>query len=202
MNKENCKLLGIEEKKVYFELSNEYKKVFENYLLLKVDLLKYDNDIKNSKIGIGDLDKNIKLKSSLNEFLNLNHIFILNEFHIEKLNKDQIDILKGNDENEKKSLVINTFKEVIRNNYLNGKYENKTYKINYINSTGKAGIFDNDSLVIAIYYGKNKYKYGSKELYLKNYRERIDFLKELSFKIKRDVNVELDLKCDVITSRM
>ena len=202
MNKENCKLLGIEEKKVYFELSNEYKKVFENYLLLKVDLLKYDNDIKNSKIGIGDLDKNIKLKSSLNEFLNLNHIFILNEFHIEKLNKDQIDILKGNDENEKKSLVINTFKEVIRNNYLNGKYENKTYKINYINSTGNAGIFDNDSLVIAIYYGKNKYKYGSKELYLKNYRERIDFLKELSFKIKRDVNVELDLKCDVITSRM
>ena len=202
MKEERIKSLGIDNNDLYKKLSNEYKKHFEYYLLSNVDLSKYDKDICDSKLGFGNVSNEVNLKSNLNEFMNLNHIYVLNEFLIEKLDINQIEVLKNGSDEDKNRLIKETYKEIIKNNYHFDKYDDKIYKINYINSTSDYGFFDNDSLVLAIYYGKNKNKYGSKEKYLDNYIEKKKYLNNISNKIKKDIKEKLNIKCDIIYNKI
>ena len=187
---------------MYLKLANEYKKYFEYYLLSKVDLVKYDKNIIDSKLGFGDLSKKVNLRSNLDEFMDINHIFVLNSFYIEKLDNNQIEVLKNGTNEDKEKLIKETYKDVIRDNYYDGKYRNEVYKVNYLNSTSNYGYFDNDSLVLAIYYGSNKYEYGSKENYLINYEEKRKYLDNICNEIKANIKNELGIKCDIIYSKI
>ena len=202
MNVERALSLGIDNYDEYIKLQNYYKKEFEEFLISKINLKNYNGKIESSELGFGKVEKEIRLKSNLKEFLNLNHFYILNNFRIEKLSKEQISILKNGSNSDRQQLIIDTYKEVIKNNFLNGRYTDKKYKINYLSSTSRKGYFDNDSLVIAIYYGNNKYKYDNKEKYLKNYIEKREYLNNIGNEIKLQVLNELNMKCDIIVSKI
>ena len=93
MNVERCIELEIDDINLYKELENKYKKYFEKNLMSKVDLSKYDYELITSSLDFGNINKSIKLFSNLNEYFNLNHIYLLNNFFVEKLTKDELDIL-------------------------------------------------------------------------------------------------------------
>ena len=187
MNIEKSIEIGINNYEEYKKLENEYKKFFEYYLLSKVDLSKYNEEIKNSKLGFGDITSKVNLKSNLYEYMKLNHIFVLNEFYIEKLDSNGIQILKNGKEEDKENLIIKTYKEIIKSNYNRGKYSSEIYKINYLLYDSNKGYFDNDSLVLAIYYGRNKEKYNSKEKYINNYLKKKEFMDKLINKLKKEI---------------
>ena len=202
MNIERCNELGILDEKTYIELENIYKKVFEEYLLSKVNLLNYYSLIKNSELGFGLLNHKVKLKSRLDEYLELNYFFVLNNFRIEKLSQLDIQILKSNNDIEKNNLIQRSYKEIIKDNYKNGLYVDKPYLINYLDSTSDYGYAFNNELVIAIYYGKNINKYGSKKAYLDNYKSKREFLDNISENIKEDIKRELGLSSKIIYEKI
>lgn len=201
MNVERCIELEIDDINLYKELENKYKKYFEKNLMSKVDLSKYDYELITSSLDFGNINKSIKLFSNLNEYFNLNHIYLLNNFFVEKLTKDELDILKSDNEKELLKLVENTYKEVIKNNYNNEKYNENVYKICYGLYPTPENLIDNNSLVLIIYYGKNNRKFG-KEGYIDNYRKKREFLKEISAKIEDEISKKLEIPVKVLFEKI
>lgn len=202
MNKDKCLELGINSEELYKQYENKYKEVFEKYILTKINLYGYDNIIRTSQFGFGDVGEKILLKSKLNEYWKLNHFYILNNFYIEKLNKDELDILINGTEEEIISMIEKTYKEIILANYLKGEYTDLKYKLNYTNRTDENAYSYNDELVIAIYYGQNKYKYGTKEKYLINYENQKNFLEDISNQLKQEFKNKLDLNVKIINEKI
>ena len=170
-----------------------YKEQFEKYLLSKVNLVEYDNSITNSNLDFG-LCNNYKLPSNLDEFLNLKYIYILNKFYIEKLSKEELNILVNGNEQDKEQLINNTYKKIL----LYGDDPNKKVKINYNNTDIYEDYSNNDELVIGIFYGSNNNKYNTEEDYLDNYNKKKEFMKELSQRLKEEIKLKLDLNTNVI----
>ena len=171
-----------------------YKYIFERYIMTKIDLKKYDDMISNSDLGFGDITKKINLKSKLDEYLNLNHIFILNRFYINKLNSNDLDIITNGSVEDKIKVVERTYKDIIKYD-IDGDLK---AKINYTNSTSMDAYSDNDQLVIGIYYGNNKIKYESGSKYLENSKLKKAFLKELSEKMIDEFKNKMDLSVKVL----
>ncbi len=201
MNKNIWKEIGLNEDN-YNVIENEYKRVFECKLLSKINLASYEKEIDDSDFGFGKLEVDIKIKSGLKEFLELNHFYVLNNFQIDKLEKNEIEILINGSEEQKSDLIAKTYKEVIWNNYHNGEYLQEPYKINYLYSNGNNGYAYNNELVIIIYYGKNIKEYGSKEKYLDNFIEKRIFLRDISSRISDEVKQKLDISCKVLYEKI
>lgn len=182
---------SIKKYRMYEEL---YKYIFEKYIMTKVDLKKYDDLISNSDLGFGDITKKINLKSGLDEYLNLNHIFILNRFYINKLNSKDWDIITNGSVEDKIKVVESTYKDVIKYDIKNGLKA----KINYTYSTSDDSFSDNDQLVIGIYYGNNKIKYEDGDKYLENSILKKKFLSELSEKMINDFKNNMDISVKIL----
>ena len=56
--------------------------------------------------------------------------------------------------------------------------------------------------MLAIFYGSNKYEYGSRKNYLINYEEKRKYLDNMCNEIKTNIKNELDIKCDIIYSKI
>lgn len=180
----------------YRELENIYKKYFEIYLNSQINLKGYDELIKNSELDFGILQQKVNIKSNLEEYLNLNYFYILNNFYIEKLTDEEKLILRSNNEEEIFNLIKNTYKNIIT--YTREDIPNKRFKINYTFSTSKESFSYNDELVVAIYYGKNTIDLISKENYLDNYHKKQEFLNDLSNNLSNDIKSKLDLDSKII----
>ena len=180
--------------------NNKYKEEFEKYFLSKIDLKKYDEEISSSDLGIGDNRAHIKLKSELNEYFNLNHFYLLNYFNIDVLSEEDKNILVNGTDEEKNSVIERTFKEVIKRNVSTAKADR--YKINYTGTNSLNDYKYNDELVLALYYGPNKEKYGSKEAYLDHYVKRVEYLNELSNKLVKEIREKLNIDASVIIRKI
>lgn len=181
------------------EYENIYKKYFEEFLLSKVDLVNYDSLISQSEFGFGELKNKVKLRSNLDEFLNLKYFYILNSFYVEKLSQSELSVLLSNNKNDIVSLVERTYKNIITKSSDNG---GERFMLNYTYSTSLSNYSYNNELVIAIYYGVNKYKYNDKEKYLNNYSKQIEFLKNMAKTISDDFKNKLDLPVKVIFQKI
>ena len=197
MNTEMCKKLQIDDVETYKELENRYKEIFEKFILSEVNLSKYDDEITNSDLDFGNCTNKQKLYSQLNEYLNLNHIYILNNFFIEKLSIEALNVLKNGSYEEALNIIKLTYKEVIKNNFYKNRYVDKIYKISYGMYPTPYNMADNNELVFMIYYGLNTKKYN-KEEYLKNYREKKNKLAEISNKIVEEVSNKLEIPVKVM----
>ena len=202
MNKEACELLGIQELNTYKFYENEYKKYFEKFVLANIDLKKYDDMITSSDLGFGNVSKPLVLNSKLNEYLKLYHIYILNNFFIEKLNKNEFDILKGFNETSKIDMVSKTYKNIILNDYIDGKFTDKRVLVNYTNSTSLSDMSYNDQLVIALYYGENTISFNDEDSYLVNYNKKKEFLNNIVNNLVNDFNQKLNLSVKVIYEKI
>ena len=199
-NEKLCKKMQMEDIGIYTNMQNYYKRLFEEYILSKVDLKKYDDELINSNLDFGECIEKPKLFSGLNEYLNLNHIYILNLFFVEKLSINTLNILSSGSDEEKKSIIEHTYKEVLKNNYYGGKYDNRVYKISYGMRPSLHNLVSNNALVIGIYYGKNKNDYN-KNSYLQNYEQKKKFLNDFSNRIKIEVSQKLGIPVEIICNK-
>ncbi len=171
---------------IYNEVAYKYKYVLEYYISTIIDLKKYEKEINDSKLFIG---KNNKYKK-LNNYLNLDYIFLINNLFVEKLSKEDIDLLqtafnKDNISNELLDLIRRTYKDIIRDNYLDGDYNNSIYKVCY-GPFIPSNMVDNDALVFKICYGKNTLNLDGDDFIELN-KKQLSFFKELIDKIKEEI---------------
>lgn len=200
------KLLENNNKEKYIYLENMYKFYFEKYLCKKVNILKYDNEIKNSNLDFGISKKKIIL-NGLKEFLNTKYICLLNNFYIEKLSLEQIKVLEDHTNNKKYELteeieevIRSTYKEVIKKDYSRGKYIEKRFSISYGTEMVPENFAYNDDLVLKIFYSRNERKLEDKD-FIKNLRDKKQFLEIISNRIIDEINEKLNITCTVLKEK-
>ena len=215
MNKNINKELAIqkglivnENNELYKNLEKVYKYLFECFWVSSVNIHEYNTKIKMSNLDFGvPHPTNEQLISGLPEYLNLEYIYLLNNFFIEKLDINDINILKeymvNSDfkiDDNKLDFVRRTYKEVIKNNYHNGKYREDVYKVSY-GFVIPSNMCDNDSVVIKIYYSKNTFKMNDEE-FINNMKEKDSFLKSLCESITSEVKEKLGINCNIIVEKI
>ena len=167
------KLIINDDSKIYTSVQKLYIKCFEQILLSKVDLKKYEERIENSKCNIGPVKVKNKTYYHNLSSMNLKFIYIRNFFYVEKLNENDLSIMiqKVNNNNYEvdnalMDIVNRTYKDVLANNYVNGEYYAGSYKNNLRSGQGTAhfpngdiyiGQWDKDSM-----NGKGTYYFGGK----------------------------------------
>lgn len=216
MNKNINKKLSIEKGLVqddnynlYIQIESFYKYLFEKYLITKVNLKAFDDELKNSNLDFGIPDiKSYKQDQKIIDYLNFNYIIVLNNFFIEKLDINDINILKtklnNKDyilDNTTYQIIEKTYSEVIKNNYHKDKYEEKVYKVCYGEDPVPSNFADNDAIVLLILFSKNKNNY-KKEEYVQNIVEKKKFLKNFEQKLKLEINKKIGINCEIMTRKI
>ena len=184
----------------YDKLVKNYKYLLEYYLSTKIDLSKYDNQIKNSGLGIGI---NPKYKS-LNEYLDLDYIFFINNLFVEKLSTNDVDkIINSFDINNISSelldIIEKTYKDVIYDNYFKGEYQNIICKVCY-GPLIPTNFVNNNALVFKIYYGKNTINLNGDD-FIELHEKQLEFLNNLINDIKKEVNEKLNIDCEILIKK-
>ena len=179
---------------------NIYKYILEYYINSKINLSKYDNLIKNSDLFIG---VNTKYKS-LNYYLNLEYIFLINNLFIEKLSIEDINLLidkfdKNNISNELINIVERTYKDVIYDNYIKGQYQNIICNVCY-GPPAPFNLVNNNVLVFKIYYGKNLITLDGDE-FVELHKKQLAFFDDLINKLKTEVKETLNINCEVLLEK-
>ncbi len=181
------KLIINEDKEKYYYIQKIYKYYFEKYLLSTINLKYYDNILKQSNLGF----KSIKKDNSF--------ITCLNNYYIEKLSNNNIEILNNKStENEIYNVIKETYKDIIKDNYHNNEYIENTYKICY-GSIIPRNFADNDALVLKITYKDSDKLKGTD--YISNQKEKKKELEEITKKIKNEVQLKLNIKCEIIIEK-
>lgn len=190
----------------YGILKKTYKQLFEIYLQNKVDLKLYDNKIKNSDLdfGIGHPTKS-NLINDLGEYLGLNYIYIINDFFIEKLSINDLNELRKVYQEKKYNIntikmIEKTYKEVLNNNFVNGKYINEPFNRCYGPMIPKNFALS-DSLVIKIIFGKNAKQYNDEE-YLTNAKAKTSFLNILCNELKKEIEENLKIRVTILREKV
>lgn len=195
------KLINSDNFDLYIKLENFYKYSFGKYLLALVDLGKYDKRIDESNLGIKKIKKKILNIGNLDEFFGFDYMYMINNFFIEKLDLNDIDVLKeflnGNRNIELLFDVIKrTYKDVLRNNFLDGKYSDEQYNVCYGGSS-LDNFARNDVIVLKIYYsvvddGLNRNQFIERMKQINN------FFETLILDLKNEIKDKLDIECDVL----
>lgn len=190
----------------YGILKKTYKQLFEIYLQNKIDLKLYDNKIKNSDLdfGKGHPTKS-NLINDLGEYLGLNYIYIINDFFIEKLSINDLNELRKVYQEKKYNIntikmIEKTYKEVLNNNFVNGKYVNEPFNRCYGPVIPKNFALS-DSLVIKIIFGKNMKQYNDDE-YLANAKAKTNFLNILSNDLKKEIGEKLGIRVTILREKV
>ena len=183
----------------YQELARNYKYLLEYYLNSSIDFKKYEKEIDDSNLFIGKTDK----YRELNEFLKLDYLYLISDLYIEKLDKTDLDKLsqldRNNIDDNLLEIVKKTYKEVILNNYLEGKYTDKPYKVCYGAAT-PTNFVNNDSLVFSFYYGRNILRFVGKELIKLDQKQREFIEKEMEL-LKKEIFDKLNVNCEILIKK-
>lgn len=193
---------------LYVGLERIYKYAFEHFLLSFVNLSEYDNRIRNSNLDFGiPHPTKQQLISDLPEYLNLNYIYLLNNFFIEKLDISDINLLKQYFvqssfvmDNNLTNMIERTYKNVIKRNYFDGKYTDGINKVCY-GYVRPDNFCDDDAIVLKIYYSKNTVLFTDEE-FLKNIKDKELFLQSLSENIISDVKNKLNINCNILIEKI
>lgn len=103
----------------FIKITNNYKVLFEKFLLTKTSLRTFDNNLVNSKLSfvpIKDEDKDYYQRTST---LNFKYFYLRNNLNIEKLSVEELNYLESLDydtlelDDKNISLIEKTFKSVI-----------------------------------------------------------------------------------------
>ena len=201
MNKTLAKEKGLitdDSTKRYDELENYYKYLFENYLLTKVNLYFFVDKINKSELGFECPKIEKAIPNDLPENFAFNYIFNLNNFFIEKLSKEQLDILSKSYDNkvltssELTDLIKDTYKDIIKDDTIT----DENAKIIYGQSS-PSNAARNGSIVLKIYY-KLVERYEEKDEFIERFKSATDFIKNISVDIHELVERDLKTNCDVL----
>lgn len=185
---------------LYLNVQALYKKVFDNYLekLIPINNI-IDETLKNCNLDYGKLEENRKNIYQKFSYLNSDYLFVRNFFYIERLDEKYlnkfIEKIKRNCfsiDDEIIEMVKLTYKDIIK---VISKKTTETFKTFYGITTPNF-LFDNDSLVLFINYGKNTINLQGKE-FIDNKIKKEKYLDKLIKEIKLIFEEKLDCKTEV-----
>lgn len=180
--------LLIKDGELYLKIQSLYQKAFDQYLLNKIDLGKYDNALSTSSLGFGKMPVERRNEHHLISSLHLEYIYVRNFFYIEKLSDSVLLLLKeriteGNYQIDQTLLQIveGSYKEVMVDNFRHGQYKQDTTTC--YGHLIPANIVSSRALVFVIQYGKNVENL-SKEDFKENQKQKDEFLKQIAYEIE------------------
>ena len=186
----------------YLYVQALYRKAFEKYLTLKINLGEYDKEINESKLDFGVMPEDRKTDFHKVSYLDLKYIYVRNWFFVEKLKKEYISIFfeRLNSKNyeideQLLKIVEETYKDVINDNFKHRKYKDETTTC--YGTEIPSNIVNSKALVLVIQYGKNTKSYKDEE-FLINKLEKQKYLEEISNRIAESVMKSLETKVKVI----
>jgi hypothetical protein len=184
---------------LYKELEKKYKYILEYYLNTIIDFSIYENMISSSNLYIG---KNKKYQD-LNEYLKLDYLFFINNLFIEKLDDNNLTLLKNfnkdNITDEVVNMIKNTYSDVIKDNYFKENYTDQIYKVCY-GPVVPINFVDNNSLVFRFIYGKNLIDLNGDEFFELDKKQK-DFINEVIDKLKNEIFDKTGLKTEVLITK-
>ncbi len=184
---------------LYKELEKKYKYLLEYYLSNEIDFTKYENMISTSNLYIG---KNKKYQG-LNEYLKLDYLFFINNLFIEKLDDNNLTLLKNfNKDNiteEVVNMVKNTCKDVIYDNCFKGNYTDQIYKVCY-GPVVPINFVDNNSLVFRFIYGKNLIETTGDNFFELDKKQYI-FIDETLGKLKQEIFDKINMNTEILITK-
>ena len=198
------KLIINDDSKIYTSVQKLYIKCFEQILLSKVDLKKYEERIENSKCNIGPVKVKNKTYYHNLSSMNLKFIYIRNFFYVEKLNENDLSIMiqKVNNNNYEvdnalMDIVNRTYKDVLANNYVNGEYLDVT-EVVYDASTGHGENYTttSDALALTIQYGDNLIDLSG-QAFMENMHNQIELLKSIQEELSSDITNNFGMKAKI-----
>lgn len=177
-----------------------YRKLFTEYIIQKIELVKYDEELFKSELNF--LPQIIEKMDFYQYFSNniLKFFYLRNNIYIEKLNEMEIQYLKGKTEKEDEELDENaiqfiekTYKKIIQEDVLNN---GKTYTVMY-GPDSKSFMASNNSIVIGFRYDEFNYN-GLNDLQWNelNNKQReflFEFLNNMKQKIKLCIDVPIEI---------
>ena len=97
-------------------------------------------------------------------------------------------------------MIEKTYKEVLNNNFVNGKYVNEPFNRCYGPMMPKNFALS-DSLVIKIIFGKNTKQYDDAK-YLVNAKAKTNFLNILSNDLKKEIEEKLGIRVTILREKV
>ena len=188
---------------VYLNLENAYKYLFEKFFLINIDLKAYEEKLMNNKLFINEYKFQKEIEKE--DYINSKFFVLVNNFFVEKLSIEQINILNkflvtSQIDSDNIMLVKDSYKDIIKNNYLKNNYSDKIYKICY-GSVTPSNFADNDALVLKLFYSDDPQINLSGEDYINNLKKQQEFINSIKEELSTEVYRKLGIKCEILVDR-
>lgn len=188
-------------KEEYLLLYFSYRKLFTEYIIEKVNLIKYDGEISRSNLNFKPVELN---EMDVYQYFSsdiLKYFYIRNNIYIERLTRDEKKILQCNVEDkgckldiETKKMIETTFQKVIFEDV--GK-DGKEYMTSY-GPNSSSFLAKNNSLVIGMRYdefGEDGLDDDSWDLL---HNERVSYLYTFFYNMIQNIKSEFDIPITIL----
>lgn len=197
----NLKQMTEDDKKKYLLKYSVYRKLFTEYIMQKLNLKKYDEEITNSGLDFipnKEQDMDIYQYFSSEE---LKYFYIRNNIYIEKLEKEEEDLLQEKIENKNydldeksKKMIEQTYKKVILEDVLrNGKKCITNY-----GPDSSSFMAPNDAIIIGIRYDEFLENGLSDKEWDELHDKQLLYIVELRNKMQENLKQEIQIPIAIL----
>lgn len=197
--KSNYKFINMltqEEKQMYLTLYSTYAYFFTKYLIKKLNLQYYDQELKSSSLNFVKVkEKQLDIYKFLS-YNSLDYLYIRNNIYIERLSKENKIVLltrfKSNNlelDLQMENLIETTYKELIFEDVLHNK---AIYQVNR-NPSNEQYKAPNNALILGIRYDELALTTNTNEEWNLIHEKQIQTIKELITRIKLNEKTKLDI---------
>lgn len=189
LNSKFIESLKDEQKELYFELYSAYSYFFRKYIIDKLDLKKYDENLTNSNLNYLKVkDENMDIYQDFSKDV-LNYFYIRNNLYVERLTLEEKEyvykkfVTNDNVMSDKMiNFIENTYKKVIFENINNN---GQLCDINY-GPDNPMYCAPNDSLIIGVRYDDFNLNGQTDEEWDINRQKQFDYLFEVMKNLEND----------------
>lgn len=160
----------------YFKLLNNYKKLFENYLKEKLPLQLIDDNMKKSDLKFVPIKEEDMDFYQISSTMGLDYIYLRNNLYIEKLNKEDLELLSTLEtyDDKAKDFINRTYLTVIN------PYENDEKRIMFYGPENGKHLCDSTDVVLGIRYDEFEPNGMGDEEFQKNFLEQLRLIAQVS----------------------
>lgn len=158
----------------YFELTNKYKRLLENYLLKHLPLEQIDTNMRKDDLGFIPIETPDMDFYQATSGMGLNYIYLRNNLYIEKLSEEALTVLESmkNGEEEAEHFIKQTMKEVVY------PYNEDNHMLFYGPENGNF-LVDSASIVIGIRHNEFDVELEDEE-FKENFLEKQNIIAQVS----------------------
>jgi hypothetical protein len=187
----------------YFMLQALYKKTFEEYLITRIDIKKFDDELKDSELKfISGREKHKSIYQKY-DYMNLTFIYLINNIHVEKLDDSDLELLQtslkqynGEISDELIKMIEKTYQSVITITYKSINDDND-YDVLYGNTINGERRVPNNALVLEI---NTIPEYDKEGNYVDREKEVVkdDYIDDMIARMEEEFTVELRIPVEVL----